>query len=200
MIENFSKPEVKKNPIRKVDIDKRIEPGKTQSEINTSKINFDLRVKDLYIRLPSSDYFDWAGERGNSVAIPKNEGLYNVCRGFGREGVEYRNKFPDFSPFARETVEVNRMSSSRNEVSKRAYASLAEKWNKEKKDGNNNWTARDVKQWKKENDLDCHENPNSTTIEFVPSIIHRNFPHTGGHAVEKNKEKHSNNESIKFDT
>ena len=180
-----------KNTFNKLDIDRRIEPRNIQSEIktdiNTSKKNIDVRIDTLNILLPSEKYFDWTGKPGDSLCIPKNEGLYNVFRDYGREGVEFKNGFPDFSPFSQETIRIDNITTSREGTFRKAFEAMAEKWNKEKKDGRSDWTSRDVKDWKRDNNLDFHECEDGKTIQAVPHEVHDNIPHTGGHSLAVNK-------------
>ncbi len=65
---------------------------------------------------------------------------------------------------------------------------LAEKWTREQKDGHN-WSAADVKKYRKKNKLTWHERCDCATMDLVPTAIHADFSHTGGASEMKEREQ-----------
>ena len=77
-------------------------------------------------------------------------------------------------------------------ISRQANIKLAEQWNKERRDGKDDWTHTDIEKWRKENKLTWHENSDMKTCEkLVPTIIHEAFRHSGG-VFEINKKNNRN--------
>lgn len=56
----------------------------------------------------------------------------------------------------------------------------ADQWNKEGRDGKNDWTARDVANWRKENGYTWHERNDMKTCDLIPTKINDYFGHLGG--------------------
>ncbi len=56
---------------------------------------------------------------------------------------------------------------------------LAEQWTKEGRDGRP-WTWQDVRKWRQENHYTWHELNDQTTMQLIPTEIHRDFTHLGG--------------------
>ena len=56
----------------------------------------------------------------------------------------------------------------------------AEQWNEEKRDGKDNWTARDVKNWREENGYTWHERNDIKTCDLIPTKVNDYFGHLGG--------------------
>ena len=74
------------------------------------------------LHLPA-DSGKFLGERGNSSFIPDNNEALNLMNDYGRDSVEYKDNYPDFSPFTKhETpwgpvdcqVEIPHMTDQRN--------------------------------------------------------------------------------------
>lgn len=130
------------------------------------------------------------GERGNSLALPDVSKKYGEAAKAllyeqGMRGIEYHNGFPDFSKIACGSVTIPNMTMNRSENFKQAYKATADKWNREKKGGRDDWKASEVKQWKQENNLAIHEKEDLMTCEFVPLEIHAHFSHVGGIYISK---------------
>ena len=62
----------------------------------------------------------------------------------------------------------------------------AEQWSKDKRDGRE-WTASDVAQYRKENNLTWHECNDGETMMMVPSEVNSDFGHLGGVGEIKRK-------------
>lgn len=137
---------------------------------------------------------EWTGERGDSLCISKNPEIRKACEKAGVSGIEYRDAIPDFSPVAKETVQIKNMNSSienyfdpeTGEKIEGCYAqedrALSEKWNKEGHEGRKDWTASDVRNYRLENNLTWHECNDMKTCRLVPTDIHKAFIHLGGRA------------------
>lgn len=163
------------------DPDRRVDPETLRTRMENERI---ARYRDAY--LPRKERFD--GEVGNSLARPDvstktGAEAKELLDARGLHGIEYRNGSPDFSVVALESVQIPRMTADREENYKQAYQAVAEKWNAESHEGRTDWTASDVKQWKKENGLVVHEKEDLKTCEFVPECIHRHFSHIGGRLI-----------------
>lgn len=59
----------------------------------------------------------------------------------------------------------------------------AELWNAEGKDGRTDWTAQDIKSFRKDNGYVWHEKADLCTLELVPMKLHDLIPHFGGHSI-----------------
>ena len=166
----------------------------------------DLRGPDGYYtslefreKVALSTHGGWDSSPGNSLCRPDatTEGGRAVKEELSRvgvEGIEYRDYIPDFAPVAKETVTIDNMTPSIDTNKSQAYRAVADRWNSEgrpDKGGNpkTDWTSRDVKEWKQENDLAFHECSDMKTCQFVPWAIHVHFKHYGGRAECAAKEK-----------
>ena len=130
----------------------------------------------------TSDRGTWDGKRGESKFTP-NEANMDICdelkkRGF--DGIEYKDAIPDFSDFSEATVEISDMTENRAKNFVQCDEQCAKKWNEEGRDGREDWTARDVANWRKENGYSWHERNDMKTCDLVPSKINDFFGHLGG--------------------
>lgn len=123
---------------------------------------------------------EWSGEKGNSEFTPANDEARETIKEFDRETVGYKDGVVDFSPFAKETVSIENMTSDIVTNRTEAYRALSKKWNAEAKDGRTDWSSRDVADWKSENNLEFHECSDLKTCQFVPAEIHQACKHAGG--------------------
>ena len=145
--------------------------------------------------LPTNDG-KWTGESGNSKwqpdpeYIPKKSNPDNVSweeilKKNKIDGIIFKDGEPDFSEISKGTVEIDDYTSSRSKNFAQADEKLAEKWNKEKKDGKSDWTADDVSEYRHENNLTWHERKDMKTMDLVPSEVHNNISHSGGISESK---------------
>ena len=175
--------EVAKNTSK--DIDKRIDVGKIKEhslgseknndidkkiEVSKKKIEID-KVKEYNDRIKQAESSDgeWSGKVGESTLTLKTG-----------EKVEYKDGYPNFTPYSKGDVKINNMTSDKDTNWAYAKKAYAEKWNKECKDGKSNWTDNDVAKYKKDNDLVFHECEDMKTCQLVPKHIHRAAQHYGG--------------------
>lgn len=126
----------------------------------------------------------WSGGellRGNSKWIPSDAKLKERLAKYGQDGIDFKNGVADFSKVSEQTVDIDGMTIDRlkNNFPK-ADAKCAEAWNKEMRDGRNNWTADQVKQYRHENTLSWHERSDMKHCDLVSKDIHQNVGHTGG--------------------
>ncbi|MCD7740787.1 MAG: HNH endonuclease [Ruminococcus sp.] len=131
-----------------------------------------------------SENGSWEGERGESKFIPEantedGKAACEKLKEFGIDGIEYKDGIPDFSPIT-EATEIIDMTEIRDDNFKQAYEKCADTWNSQAKDGRNDWTARQVKEYKTENNLTWHENSDMKTVQLVPSEVHKVCSHSGG--------------------
>ncbi len=138
----------------------------------------------------------WEGERGESKYIPSGEteegkAAKEKLAEKGQNGVEYNYAEPDFSKSAEATVEIDNMTEHRPDYVdadgnnqfgnfSQADAKCAEQWNASNKDGKSDWTAMDVRDWRRENRCSWHERCDTYTMDLVSMDIHNYFGHYGG--------------------
>lgn len=91
---------------------------------------------------------------------------------------------PDFSPFAETTVTFLNNDLNIFNVFKKADEKCAEQWNQQKRDGRSDWTAKDVREFRKEG-WTWHECADMKTLMLVPTEVHDKVRHTGGRAMAK---------------
>lgn len=133
----------------------------------------------------------WDGEPGNSKFNPEKQEAKDALDRYRQEGVEYTDGEPDFSKVSEATVQIDNMSSERYGQGNnfdQANQKCAEKWNNEGKNGKNDWTARDVENWRTENHYTWHERLDRKTMDLVQRDLHEECKHYGGVAECKRYE------------
>lgn len=143
----------------------------------------------LLKRLPREG--SWEGEEGNSLWIP-DESKRSIFEKYGIKGIYFKDGEPDFSLVAVDEVKIEKITCNRGHNFAVARAALAEKWNKEAKDGHTDWTGQKVQEYLRKNKLTLHECGDGKTIQVVPQEIHENTPHSGGVAVAKSEVNNQN--------
>ncbi len=188
------------------EVSKKMSPSEllSKSEANGISGNFkeiaDIRSEvfkfDNLNRMLPENGGVWEGEKGDSIwkpnrdEIPKkppgnDETWGEILDKYGVEGIEFKDGEPDFTPFAEGTVEIDDFTEDRNANFTQADEQLAEQWTAEGKDGKE-WSAQDIKDYRKENNLSWHERSDTKTLDLVPQEVHGNVPHSGGISVIKN--------------
>lgn len=153
-----------------------------------------VNADDLLKYLPRADGC-WTGEPGNSTWVPDSDYVPQKCNPEGKtwgeilgehgiDGIPFDDGEPDFSEVAEAEVQVDEIGLERDENFAKADETLAEQWTKEQKDGHE-WTAEDVRNYRKENHLTWHECGDRTTMQLVPAEVHSNVPHSGGVSAAK---------------
>lgn len=156
--------------------------------------SYEDRIK--YTPREDSELGFWEGERGESKFVPNEQNEAGAtAKGklseYGMDGVEYNSGEPDFSGCCEAEVKIDNMTGNRdNYIDKngeyqqgnfsQADAKCAEFWNSTKRDGKDDWTASDVRDWRRENKYSWHECCDTSTMQLVPRDIHSTFKHSGG--------------------
>lgn len=144
------------------------------------------------------DLFEDPAVRGESMARPdvsteKGEKAAEKLAEYGQEGIMYGDALPDFEPVSECTVQIDEMTSNRAKNFDQADKLCAEQWNAEKRDGRSDWTADQVRQWRRDNGFSWHECADMKTMNLVSQDIHCYFTHSGGVAECKKREGISGN-------
>ena len=145
-----------------------------------------------HVNAEYSSQGEWEGVRGESKYVPdlddsKGYEAYLKLSEYGLDGIEYKNCIPDFSKCSEESVSI-KMTSDIVTNYRNADKECAAKWNETQKDGRNDWTPREVQQYRETNKLAWHECNDGTTCQLVPQEIHGFFRHSGGRCECKKKE------------
>jgi hypothetical protein len=172
-------------------------PNSPTAALDLSSLNspIELPSKVDFVRLPISGG-EWSGEPGNSdwtpddTLVPKkpegNELSWREIKDkYDIESIPFIDGEPDFSAVSEATVEIDDFTTDRNNNFTQADEACAEKWSAEQRDGKS-WTAADVKEYRKENQLSWHERSDQKTMDLVPQEVHGNVPHSGGISAAKN--------------
>ena len=144
-----------------------------------------------------SDLGSWEGDRGESKFIPYEETdagrkAKEALAERGMDGINYKDGEPDFSKCAEATVVIEHMTENRDNPYLdadgnrqesnffQADVKCAEQWNAGQKDGRSDWTAAEVRDWRRENKYSWHERCDTRTMDLVSRDIHGFFIHSGG--------------------
>ncbi|MDF1875979.1 hypothetical protein JHD48_09550, partial [Sulfurimonas sp. SAG-AH-194-I05] len=106
-----------------------------------------------YKNIPQTDG-TWSGKPGNSKWIPDRDVVpkqpYGNERTWGEildenniDGIDFKDGEPDFSPVSTGTVEIEDFTTERDANFYQADQNLAIQWNKDNKNGKNNWSISD---------------------------------------------------------
>ena len=186
-----------------IDPDKLAEPSETGwDEVASSDYDYVEadRVAEPYLTTDKErldqcpkDLFEDPSLRGESLARPDlstDEGrrAAEKLAEYGQDGIMYRDALPDFECVSECIVQIEGMCSVRAKNFDKADELCAARWNDEMRDGKNDWTSDDVKQWRKDNGYSWHECADMKTMNLVPHDIHGYFIHSGGVAECKRRE------------
>ncbi len=173
-VNDFIDAYAKKNPAyaKNADLFKNTLTNKLQIP-NLSKPNMNLPKNGV-----------WKGDTGNSAYWPKDvaakspytkEALHKVV---GKDGIVFKNGYPDFDRFRQGAVRVKGMTGiHKDDVNKAAKALV-------KRGDFKDVTA--AKDFARNNDLAWHHEPDGKVMSLVPNIIHRNVKHDGGASFLRN--------------
>lgn len=154
---------------------------------------YEERIK--HVPKEDSKLGKWEGERGESLFIPTEQTesgklAIEKLKEHGLEGIHYENAEPDFSKCAESTVTIENMTEERYDKTvegqtlygnfAQADEACARVWNSVGKEGRVNWEARDVKNWRQEQNFSWHERSDMKTMDLIPREIHSYFNHSGG--------------------
>lgn len=140
---------------------------------------------------------EWSAERGESDFTPNDEEVKDIIDQYDKESITYKDAIPDFSEVAESTVEIDNMTANRADNFKQCDEKCAKQWNEEGRDGRTDWTARDVKDWREENEYTWHERNDMKTCDLVPTKVNDCFGHLGG--VSECKKRDSEKGGNDFD-
>lgn len=127
----------------------------------------------------------WEGERGESQWCPdpdsipqknnpENKTWREVMDRFGIDGISFKDGEPDFSEISKGEIKLDAPESDRGMVFNEADEKLASE---------KGCSPEEVRQWRKEHGYTWHEKQDGLTVQKVPSIVHGNVSHMGGHSV-----------------
>lgn len=158
------------------------------------------------LHLPSEKTGDFSGERGNSEFRPLDEEALSKMNEYGKDFVDYKDNYPDFSPFTEHDskwgkingqVEIGHMTDNRQngawEYGRRpdgtshnpdydignfaqADNAIAEELRNEFPD----IKGEDIEAFRTANQLVWHECADGKTMQLVPIEIHEACKHSGG--------------------
>lgn len=141
-------------------------------------------------------YGVFEGVPGESRFVPSTniaEGIVvqDILEQYGLTGIEYRNAEPDFEPCSVSVVTIKGMTENRYDYIdadglqslgnfSQADIECAKIWRMEEKDGKNDWTPRDVFNYRAAHRLTWHEKCDTKTMVLVRFEINQYFKHAGG--------------------
>ena len=160
------------------------------------------------LHLPTEKTGTFSREIGNSEFTPNSSEALETMAQYGRTTVEYKDNYPDFSPFTKHDspwgtidtqVEIPHMTADREnptwELGKRPkgtshdpnydLGNFAQADNEllrrlQKQCPDQSISVDDVINFRKENCLTWHECPDGKTMQLVPRSIHDACRHSGG--------------------
>jgi len=161
---------------------------------NTTNTQNDIKYKNI----PQSGGV-WSGEPGNSKWIPNRDETpkqpYGNEKTWGEildkndiDGIDFKDGEPDFTPVSDGSVEIKDFTTDRDDNFYQADQNLAQQWNKENKNGKNDWSISDIRKYRKDEKLTWHERSDMQNMDLVPQEVHGNIPHTGGISKKKKLE------------
>ena len=169
-----------------LDPDKLIKPS-------VESCDYPSTYKERLDRTPTTEnpHGKWSGDRGESMFVPTDDRLRELLQSKGVEGINYKDAIPDFGPIAEAKVTIQGMSQHRlsqmGENGERivgnyekADIECAKAWNLEQRDGKDDWTHQDVKNWREANGCTWHEDNDMKTCCLVPTEVHDVCRHLGG--------------------
>ncbi|MGJ0303587.1 HNH endonuclease [Aliarcobacter cryaerophilus] len=147
----------------------------------------------------------WSGQPGNSKWIPNKEDIpkqpYGNEKTWGEilkkhniDGIVFKDGEPDFTPIAEGSVEIEDFTINRDDNFFQADQNLAQQWKQEVKNGKNDWTISDVREYRKEKKLTWHERSDMKSMDLVSQEVHGNIPHSGGISKKKRLEMEEKND------
>lgn len=168
------------------DPDKLIKPS-------VESCDYPSTYKERLDRTPTTEnsHGEWSGDRGESMFVPTDDRLRELLQSKGVEGINYKDAIPDFSPIAEAKVTIQGMSQHRLSLIgengerivgnyEKADIECAKAWNLKQRDGKDDWTHQDVKNWRKANGCTWNEHNDMKTCSLVPTIAHETCRHLGG--------------------
>lgn len=157
----------------------------TNTQISETKETKETKKVNTYYCPLEGSNGHWEGQRGDSKWIPDRDYLpqkHNpenkiwgeVLDEQGTDGVNFNDGEPDFSDFSKGEVILDEQQTDRSMVFNEADTKLAEQ---------RGCSPAEVYKWRKENGYTWHERSDGLTVQKVPSIVHGNVTHAGGHSA-----------------
>lgn len=175
-----------------LDPDKLIKPS-------VESCDYPSTYKERLDRTPTTEnsHGEWSGDRGESMFIPTVDRVREILRNKGLGGINYKDGIPDFNPISEAKVTIQGMSQHRLSQMgengarivgnyEKADIECAKAWNLEQRDGKDDWTHQDVKNWREANEYTWHEHNDMKTCYLVPTEVHKVCSHLGGVSEIKN--------------
>ncbi len=182
------------DPDKRIDVNRKVKHNEIRSFDPDKRIDYYTPIEERIKHCPSefNKYGRWDGGRGESYFIPNKDTIQGKnflkkLKKFKETGILYKGGYPDFSKVAHENVNIDNMTDDRYKNFKKADECCAKKWNVIHKDGKDNWSARDVKEYREEHKLTWHEHQNLKTCQLVDRDIHDICKHAGGYCEYKHK-------------
>lgn len=145
------------------------------------KFNTPYTTKKMRLDQTPKSGGKWTGERGESDFVLDEP--ITLKDGTVVKKVTYKNGVPDFSPFEKAKVKISKMTNKRygkDNNFDQADQALAKKWNDLRHEGKKTWTAKDIENYRNDNNLTWHEMSNMESVQLVPREINSSFGHCGG--------------------
>ena len=146
-----------------------------------------------------SDTGTFRGDRGNSPFVPSDSDALAEIEKYGADSVEYRDGYPDFTPFSKHdspwgefdtSVEIPHMTADRQnpkyEFGRRSSSHAFDEDIGNFSQADNELASRygldpmDIQRWREDNGLTWHEYADGKTMQLVPTKIHSACRHSGG--------------------
>ena len=173
--------------IEKVDID----PDNEKIRKNEFYSTYEERINQTPKEGTDRGY--WDGKRGESVFYPpEGSDVSKILSRYGMDGIPYKDGIPDFSGCSEASVKIDNMSENRANNFRECDQKCAEQWNKEGRDGRTDWTADDIKEWRRENGYSWHERNDMQTCDLIPTEVNDYFGHLGGVSECKKRDTDDN--------
>ena len=197
-VDNFIdiKTDVKSNNVAISGISKESSDAERKQDVrNQFNSTYEERLKQT--PKEDSDRGEWSGERGESDFVPNDQEIQGTLKQYDKDCITYKNCIPDFSEVSEATVEIGNMTENRADNFRQCDEKCAEQWNKEGRDGQTDWTARRVKEWRQGNGYSWHERNDMRKCDLVPTKVNEYFGHLGG--VSECKKRDAGNGGSDFD-
>lgn len=124
-----------------------------------------------------------AGTRGNGYLLSNNPDAQAATN---YRGIEYRFGYPNYDPHSRVNVQLDQMSRIRRDNFRAGDKYIAQRpelikeLGIEAKNKAIGVVPRDVARWRIANGYTWHEKEDLRTLQLIPSIINKYYPHIGG--------------------
>jgi hypothetical protein len=117
----------------------------------------------------------WTSERGESGWLSEKPAVQKITNG---KPVRFKNGFPDFTPWVRESVDLVKFESYAADFAE-ADRLLANKLGLADRFA--------AEEWRLEHKLTWHHHENCRTMQLLPQELHNATPHQGGMSITKAK-------------